>query len=90
MRVFWALMILLFLTVLAAQVPMGIFSPIVAMIIATAKALLIVLFFMHVKYASKLTWLFASAAFMWLGILFVLGFIDYLSRGSIVPHPIGF
>jgi cytochrome c oxidase subunit 4 len=88
--IFYWLMGLLVATVLAAQVNLDRLLPglnlIVAMIIATAKGLLVVLFFMHVKQASKLTWLFASAAFVWLGILMFLSFNDYLLRDPIKPQ----
>lgn len=50
--------------------------------IAVIKALLVVLFFMHVKYSSRLTWVFAGAAFVWLGIFFALTFNDYYTRGT--------
>jgi cytochrome c oxidase subunit 4 len=52
----------------------------IAMLIAVVKGILIVLFFMHVKYGSKLTWVFASAGFIWLVIMFVLTFTDYATR----------
>ncbi|HXE53073.1 MAG TPA: cytochrome C oxidase subunit IV family protein [Tepidisphaeraceae bacterium] len=52
----------------------------VAILIAMTKAFLIILIFMHVKYGSKLTWAFASAAFVWLGIMMTLSLTDYLSR----------
>ena len=43
--------------------------------------LLIILYFMHVRYNSRLAWVFASAGFIWLGILLVLVMSDYISRG---------
>ena len=52
---------------------------IVAMVIASIKAALVVLYFMHVKYASRLTKVFVAAAFLWLAILFALTFADYLT-----------
>jgi|SRR5215831_7728555 len=52
----------------------------VALLIATGKALLVALFFMHVFYSRRLIWLVACAALLWLGILFVLTFSDYISR----------
>jgi cytochrome c oxidase subunit 4 len=55
----------------------------VALTIATIKAVLVVLFFMHVKKSSKLTWAFSSAAFIWLVILLALTFNDYLTRETI-------
>src|SRR5712691_4729659 len=53
--------------------------------IAGVKAVLIILWFMHVKASSRLTWIFASAAFVWLIIMFGLSLNDYLSRGE-MPH----
>lgn len=52
----------------------------VAVLIAIAKALLIVLFFMHVKYGTKLVWIFAAAGFFWLGIMMTLTLSDYFTR----------
>lgn len=79
--VFAALMVLLIVTVAVAFfVHAGDLNLIIAMIIATIKAALVVLFFMHVKYASRLTKIFVSAAFLWLLILFALIFADYLTR----------
>ena len=49
--------------------------------IATAKGLLVALFFMHVLYSSRLTWLTIAAALFWLGILMALTLTDYLTRG---------
>lgn len=79
----WAtLMALLVVTVLAA-IPrtLGGISTVIAMLIAATKAVLIVLYFMHVRYAHRTTWIFASAAFFWLLILLGLTFGDYLTRG---------
>jgi cytochrome c oxidase subunit 4 len=53
----------------------------IALGIAAAKAVLIVMFFMHVRYSNRLTWVFASAAFVWLAILLVFSLSDYASRG---------
>ena len=79
--VFAVLMILLAVTVVAAFViNLGNFNIIVALTIAIIKAALVVLYFMHVKYASRLTKIFVSAAFLWLAILFALTFGDYLTR----------
>jgi len=54
---------------------------IVAMSIAVAKALFVVLFFMHVRYSPRLIWVFVGAGFFWLAILIALTMSDYLSRG---------
>ncbi len=52
----------------------------IALIIATIKASLVILFFMHVIHSTRLTWIVVISAFLWLGVLFVLTFADYLTR----------
>jgi len=42
---------------------------------------LIILYFMHVRYSSRLLWIFVCAGFFWLGIMFALSFSDFLTRG---------
>jgi len=79
--VFALLMILLILTVVAAfAVNLGNANILVALSIAIVKAVLVVLYFMHVKYASRLTKIFVASAFLWLAIMFALTFGDYLTR----------
>jgi cytochrome c oxidase subunit 4 len=79
--VFALLMILLALTVIAAFViNLGNANILVALSIAIVKAVLVVLYFMHVKYASRLTKIFVASAFLWLALLFALTFGDYLTR----------
>jgi cytochrome c oxidase subunit 4 len=68
-------------TVGAAQLPLGALHLPVAMAIATAKAALIMLFFMHLLYSHKLTAIISVASFLWLAIMVVLTLNDYLSRG---------
>jgi len=53
---------------------------IVALTIAMGKALLVVLFFMHLKYSPKLTWAVALGSVFWLGILIALTMGDYVTR----------
>jgi cytochrome c oxidase subunit IV len=80
--IFGALMILTILTVVVAQKDLGHgLNDIVAMTIAVTKALLVVLYFMHVRYSSRLTWVFVAAGFFWLGIMLVLTLSDYYTRG---------
>ena len=68
------------LTVAAAKVDMGALNNVVMLLIACTKATLVILFFMHVRWGSRLTWVVAMAGFFWLLLLFtVLG--DYISRG---------
>jgi cytochrome c oxidase subunit 4 len=83
--VFIALMILLSLTIAAAFLNLGPWSLMLALSIAVAKALLIILFFMHVRYSSHLSWIFAGVGFFWLLILIVLTLSDYISRGLASP-----
>ncbi len=55
----------------------------VALTIAISKALLVVLFFMHVRYSSWLTWVFVGAGMAWLGHIFILTMSDYLTRATV-------
>ena len=79
-RVALALLVLFILTVLAAFIHFGPFNVYIAVTIAVVKATLVVLYFMHVRYHTKLTWIFASAGFLWLLILFALTLSDYATR----------
>lgn len=79
--VFLALIVGTALTVAAAKVDMGPLNNVVMLAIACTKATLVILFFMHVRWSSRLTWVVAMSGFFWLLILFSLGLSDYLSRG---------
>lgn len=79
--VFGALMVGTALTVLVAFFDLGPFNNIVMLLIASAKALLVVLYFMHVRWSTRLTWVVAASGFVWLIILFGLTMTDYLTRG---------
>jgi cytochrome c oxidase subunit 4 len=78
--VYVALLVLLAATVGAAYIDLGRFNFTLTMIIAVAKAAMIMLIFMHVRYSDRLTWVFSSAAFLWLGILIALTLNDYFTR----------
>lgn len=78
--IFALLMILLFATVAVAYFPLGIFGILIAMTIAMVKALLIVLYFMHVRYEVPLVQIFAVSGFLWLGLLLVFLVSDYRTR----------
>ena len=79
-----ALMALMILTAGLSRIDLGEWSTVVALAIAAIKALLVILFFMHVRYESqKMAWVFVVAGFFWLGILLALTMTDYLSRGSL-------
>ena len=76
-----ALMILTVVTASVAFVDLGPFNTVVALVIATCKALLVALFFMHVKYASeRLTKMVIISALFWLLILLLLSLADYGTR----------
>jgi len=79
--VFSALIILTVLTVYIANKDLGRLNAIVALTIAVCKATLVVLYFMHVRYSSRLVWVFVAAGFFWLGIMVALTLSDYLTRG---------
>jgi cytochrome c oxidase subunit IV len=69
------------LTVIAAGIDLGPFNAVVALTIATIKATLVVLFFMHVKYAhEKMTKVVLTSAIFWLAILLALSMADYATR----------
>ena len=77
----WAtLIVCTALTVFAASVDLGVFNIVVALLIATIKGSLVVLFFMHLRYSSKLTMVTIIAAIAWLCIMFSLTLTDYLTR----------
>ena len=84
LRTYWLifaiLMVLLVLTVVVAGINFGPLNVVVALTIATVKAVLIILYFMHVRYSTRLIWLFAGASFFWLVIMLGFTFTDYLTR----------
>lgn len=100
-----ALMVLLCLTVTAAFVDLDKFmahvlngerhqgnvyyNMAVAILIAIFKAGLVILFFMHIKYGSRLAWAFAAAGFVWLGIMITLSMSDYFTRNYPPGSPKG-
>jgi cytochrome c oxidase subunit IV len=79
--IFAALMVGTIITVWVAFFDLGPFNNVVMLGIACTKALLVVLYFMHVRWSTRLTWVFAGAGFFWLLILFTLTMADYMSRG---------
>ena len=82
--IFGSLMVLTTITVLVAFINLGALNFPVALSIAILKATLVVLFFMHVKYSSRLTKLICGTAFFFLIVLFGLTLSDYLTRGWFV------
>jgi cytochrome c oxidase subunit 4 len=85
--VFAALMVLLVLTVIVSWYDLGALNLAIAMTIAIVKATLIILYFMHARYGSRLVWVFAASSFLFLFIMIAITFGDYLSRGWLdTPH----
>jgi len=84
-KLYYAIWImLLVLTVVTAEVAtidLGPLNTIVALVIASVKALTVALFFMHVKYTSeKMTKVVIVAAIFWLLVLLSLSMADYTTR----------
>jgi len=83
----WAsLLLLLFLTLGLAELDLGPFNNAAALAIAASKALLVVLFFMHVRSEKPITVLFVCAGLIWLLIMFNLTLADYLTRPGPIHH----
>jgi len=68
------------LTWWVSTIDLGAWNTPIALLIATIKATLVILFFMHVIHSTRLTWVVIIGAFLWLGVLLVLTFADYLTR----------
>ena len=79
--IFLVLLVGTALTVWAAFVdfPFGL-NTIIAMTIAVTKATFVVLYFMHVRYSSRLIWVIVASALFWMALLFAFTFSDYLTR----------
>jgi cytochrome c oxidase subunit IV len=90
--IFVVLMVLLVLTIAAAFMDFGHpgLNLLIAASIATAKAVLIIMYFMHVKGGPRRVIIFAVAGFLWLGILVALTLADYMTRNDPrYPNPKG-
>jgi len=81
LTVFLILLVGTGLTVAAAFVEFpGKLNTVVALTIAVTKATFVVLYFMHVRYSSRLIWVIVASALFWMAIMFALTFSDYLTR----------
>jgi cytochrome c oxidase subunit IV len=78
--IFLALMAGTGLTWWVATIDLGAMNNVIMLSIAVTKATLVVLFFMHVKYSPKLTWVVIIGSVFWLFILLGLTMNDYLTR----------
>jgi len=79
--IFASLCVLTIVTVAIARVDLGVMNTPIALAVAVTKALLVILFFMGVKYNTTLTKTVAISGFVWLIILFGITMGDYLTRG---------
>jgi len=82
--VFAALLGLTYATVAVSRIDLGELNTIVALSIAVAKALLVVLFFMHVRHSTRLTKLVVVGGFLWLAILIGFTMADEATRAWMV------
>jgi cytochrome c oxidase subunit IV len=87
LTIFAALMVFTAITVAVAFVNLGSFNPVVALGVAAVKATLVILFFMHVKYSSRLTKLTVVLSLFFVVILFAETLMDYATRGFLPPPP---
>ena len=87
--VFGALLVGTAITVVAANIDFGRMNDVIAMTIAVTKMMLVLLFFMHVRYSSRLIWVIVASMFFWLLILLLLTLTDYRSRDWFGAHRTG-
>jgi cytochrome c oxidase subunit 4 len=81
LAVFAALILLTLLTVGLSRVEMSErLHTVIGLTIAVTKASLVILFFMHLFYSSRLTWVVALSGLVWLGILISYTMNDYMTR----------
>ena len=78
--VFAALLVGTAITVVAAYINLGPLNPVIALAIACTKAVVVILFFMHVKYQSRLIKMTVGAGFFTFLILVTMTMLDYISR----------
>jgi cytochrome c oxidase subunit 4 len=82
--IFTALIVLTLTTTAVSFIDLGgDLNVVVALFIAVCKAVLVILYFMHVRYSSRLTWVFVGAGFFWLSILITLTMSDLLTRTTL-------
>jgi cytochrome c oxidase subunit IV len=90
-RVYYVIFLILavctYLTWQVAVFDLGPLNTIVALAIAVLKATLVVLFFMHVRYSTRLTWAVVLGSIFWFAILIALTMTDYLTRSWLVFGP---
>jgi cytochrome c oxidase subunit 4 len=80
LMVYGTLLFFTVLTIFAADWDMGVFNPIVALAIASTKMVIVILFFMHVKYQSNLIKMTVGCGFFTFLVLITMTLSDYMSR----------
>src|SRR5580698_10445364 len=85
-KILVALLILTGITVGAAYIDLGSGNVVVALIIATIKATLVALFFMHLRWEKPVNSIIAVAGFLFLGIFLMFDLIDADSRNYYLPQ----
>jgi cytochrome c oxidase subunit 4 len=83
--IFAILLVLTLTTFLLAQIDFGRMNTVIALVIAVTKALLVALFFMHIRYSPRLMKLAFGASLFWLFIMIAIMMSDYLARGLRYP-----
>ncbi len=78
--VFFALLALTFVTIGLTFLHLGRWHTPIALLIAFSKALIVALFFMHLRHGNRLYWLALGSGLLWLGILMTLTLSDFLTR----------
>lgn len=83
-KTYATILLLLFILTAAttgiAFINLGVFNPIAALLIACTKAVLVILFFMHIRYSSRLMMLTVAAGFFTFLVLIFMTLSDYVSR----------
>jgi cytochrome c oxidase subunit 4 len=80
-----ALLVLTVITVGASYIDFGSGNVVIALFIATIKATLVALFFMHLRYEKPVNGIIATAGFLFLGIFLMFCFMDQDTRRD--PNP---
>jgi cytochrome c oxidase subunit 4 len=86
LAIFGTLLALTALTTAVAFVDLGLFNNVIMLTIAVTKATLVVLYFMHVRWSSRLTWAFAASGFLWFLLLVGITAVDIVVRHRL-PFP---
>ena len=81
LTIFSLLLVLTAVTVGVSFLDLGPANTLVAIVIAVTKMMLVILYFMHVRYSTRLTWAVVASGFFWLALLLLMTLGDYLTRG---------